>query len=100
MAKQTFSDIYQAYKELLDNDVRHRKNFHAFISHSYPSLFIQVMEAFVIHRTLDQEPIVHNSLVQDFAKMDIGSSISATKPSTWDEAAASSSFSKASGWGA
>ena len=97
MAKQTFSYIDQAYKELLDNDVRPRKNFHAFIIYTYPPLFIQVMEFFANHRLLNQEPIVHNSLVQDFAIMDIGSSSSATKPSAWNENAASSSSSKASG---
>ena len=63
MAKQTFFDIDQAYKELLDNDARSRKNFHAFISHTYPSVFIQVIEAFSNHWPLDHEPIVHNFLV-------------------------------------
>ena len=63
MDTQTFSYIDQAYEELLDNDVRPRKNFHAFISHTYPPPFIQVMEVFANHRPLDQEPIVQNSLV-------------------------------------
>ena len=91
MAKQTFSYIDQAYKELLDNDIRPRKNFHAFISLTYLPPFIQVVEALANYRPLDQEPTVHNSLDQDFATMDIGSSSSATKPFEWGKAATYSS---------
>lgn len=99
MAKQGFSYIDQAYEELFGDVVRPQKNLYALISHLYLPPFIQVMEAFANHRPSNQEPTAYDSLEHKFEAMDIGSSSSGTKPSTWDEAAAASSSSTTSGWG-
>ena len=51
LANQPFSFIDQAYEEALDP----WKNSHAFISHTYPPPFIQVMEAFAEYTPLKQK---------------------------------------------
>ena len=85
---QTFSFINLVYEEVLDNDGRPWMNFHAFISHTYHSPFIQGMEVFAEYTPLEQK----------VAHIDFEGSSSVPKVSAWDEVAFSST--KTTGWNA
>lgn len=89
MANHTLSYINRIYEEALGNDYRPQKNFNALISHTYPPPFIQVMDAFTPYEPLDQA----------FAQMDLGSSSSAPKLSSWNETASKVASSGSTSWG-